>query len=160
MNQITGAHLLPVMCPLAENECWLREESMSLPLCQPVRNPAQGNFRMSLCFGRLSSSSSPVILWSCQASCSLPHTLSTLMGLMREKTHSGLRQERPKYPIHLLRFPPAGPFLYPHLPAPSSRSTVRWQEVRKHSKFLPDTRRLIQQGPVLVSLHALSVVFL
>jgi len=86
------AHVFPVMCPLAEMSGGWGAESMSLSLslslCQPVRNPTQGNFWMSLCFGRLSSSSSPVILWSCQAS-SLSHSLSTLMGLMSPPPPSG-----------------------------------------------------------------------
>lgn len=94
------------MCPLVEMSFGWGVESMSLPLCQPVWNPARGNFRRSLCFGWLSSSSSPVILWSCQAPWALPHSLSTLMGLMGEKTLSRLHQESPNYPIHLHRSPP------------------------------------------------------
>lgn len=96
-------------------------ESMSLPLCQIVRNPAPGNFRMSLCFGRLSSSNSPVILWSYQTSCSLPYSLSTLIGLMWEilYIHTGLCQERDKgIPLPPVLFPPQGNFCC-HLPAPS-----------------------------------------
>lgn len=124
MNQIKGEHLLPLMCPLAEMSTGWGVESMPFPLCQPVRNPAQGNLRMSLCFGRLSSSSSPVILWSCQASCSLPHSLSTLMGMMGEKTRSGLCQERPKYPVHLLHFPPQG-HSYPQPPPRDPQSGDR-----------------------------------
>lgn len=49
--------------------------------------------------------------------CSLPHSPSTLMGLMGEKTRSGLRRERQKYPIHVVRFPPQG-HSYPSPPSP------------------------------------------
>lgn len=127
-------------------------ESMSLPLCQIVRNPAPGNFRMSLCFGRLSSSSSPVILWSYQTSCSLPYSLSTLIGLMWEiYTYRTLPGERQRYPTPTSPFPPTGQFLLsPPIPFPS-RPSLRWQEVWKHSSFFSDTRR-----PILVSLRAPS----
>lgn len=119
------------MCPLVEMSFGWGVESMSLPLCQPVWNPARGNFRRSLCFGWLSSSSSPVILWSCQAPWALPHSLSTLMGLMGEKTVSRLHQESPNYPIHLHRSPPSRRAIAATL---TSRFPVRWQDVKKNTK--------------------------
>lgn len=146
-TQITGAHLLPVMCPLVEMNAGWGVESTSLPLCQPVRNAAQGNFRMSLCFGRLSSSSSPVILWSCLA---LFLTLCLPSWVWRERRHvSGLRRERQKYPIHLVRFPPQGhsytftsqaPLLMSPSQVTGGKKTPPW--------FMPDTRRdFSNRGP-------------
>lgn len=117
------------------SECWLRVESMSLPLCQPVWSLAQGNLRRSLCFGWLSSSGSLVILWSCQAPCSLPHSLSPLMGLTGEKTLSAWCQS--SIPFTSTVYPQRGHFNH-HLPALSSRFLVRWQ---KKSWFFPDTSR-------------------
>lgn len=111
------------------NEWWLEVEFMSLDFCQLVWNPAQGNFRRSLCFGWLSSSRSPVTLWSCQAPCLLLHSLSILTGLMWEKTLSGLRQERPKYPIHLHCFPLRG--LSNSCLSPFFKIQFKWQEVGK-----------------------------
>lgn len=100
------------------NERWLRGGvHVSPSLCQPTRNPAQGNFRMSLCFGRLSSSSSPVILWSCQAPCSLPQSLVCSRGSDGREDTSRTVPGETKVSHSPPPFPPAGPFL-PSAPSP------------------------------------------
>lgn len=72
---------------------WIRVgsgvETTSFPLSHQAWNPVQGNFRRSLCFGWLSSSRSPVILWSHRALRSPLHSLSILVSLIWEKTLSG-----------------------------------------------------------------------
>lgn len=153
MDEITGARLLPGMCPLAEMSADWGVETVSLPLCQPVWNPAQGNFRMSLCFGRLSSSSSPVILWSSQASCSLPHSLSTLM--VSDGRKDGFRKET-KVSYSPCPFPPTGPFLSSH-PRPLLKilSQVAGDNPLVYLRY---RQRPFQQGPVLVPLQVQPVV--
>eukprot|EP00064_Thunnus_orientalis_P001283 superscaffoldBa00000086_g1285 len=50
---------------------------------------------------------------------------STLMGLTAEKTRSGLQWKRRKYPIHPVRFFPAGPFQYLTYPPQDPQSGDR-----------------------------------
>lgn len=141
------------VCPLAEMSAGWGVETMSFPLCQPVWNPAQGNFRMSLCFGRISSSSSPVILWSSQAFCSLPHLLSTLM--VSDGREDYFRRET-KVSYSPCPFPSIGPILPSH---PSPLLKILSQVIRENLRvFLRYKERLFQQGPVLVPLYVLSVV--
>lgn len=94
------------------------------PFSQQAWNPVQGNFRRNLCFGWLSSSHSPVILWSHRALRSPLRSLSVLVSLMWEKTLSGETKVSDSPPV----FPPAGPFR-PSLP-PLLEIHVRWQEER------------------------------
>lgn len=105
VNHITEPHLLSVMCPLIETSTAWGVESMSLPLCQMPRNPAQGNFRISLCFGRLSSSRSSVILWS---------FLSSSLSVESHRVdggEDGLRTAPGERLNYVVNSPPAGPFL-------------------------------------------------
>lgn len=123
------------MCPLAEMSPGWGVETMSLPFCQPVGKAAQGNFRMSLCFGRLSSSSSPVILWSCQASCSLPHSLSPLMVSDGREDNSGLCRERDKSIPFTSSLSPRRAIPAVTSQPPSSTSSVRWYKEKKTPSF-------------------------
>lgn len=140
--------LLPVMCPNRDDV----PEGWRPCLCLSVRqrNPAPGNFTMSFCFGRFSSSSSPVTLWSYQTSCSRPPSLSNLIGLMWAETRSGRSGEVScSHPS----ISPHGAISAVTPPAPSSSSpSLRWQEVWKHSGLFVVTRRHLQQEPVLVCL--------
>lgn len=86
-------------------------------------------------------------------------TLSTLMGLMGEKTLSGPRQERPKYPIHLQRFPPAGPL---QISTPNSllkipnRVTGGKKKKKKEMFFTRDFKRDFScKGPPLCTVSGI-----
>lgn len=107
---------------------WIRVssgvETTSFSLSHQAWNPVQGNFRRSLCFGWLSSSRSPVSLWSHRPLRSPLRSLSILVSLMWEKTLSGETKVSDSPPV----FPPAGPF-QPSL-APLLEIHVRWQEER------------------------------
>lgn len=119
---------------------WIRVgsgvETTSFPLSHQAWNPVQGNFRRSLCFGWLSSSRSPVILWSHRALRSPLHSLSILVSLIWEKTLSGETKVSDSPPV----FPPAGPF-QPSLPPPP-RDSRQVTGGKKHSFFVNHHRRL------------------
>lgn len=128
-------------------------ETTSFPLFHQVWNPVQGNFRRSLCFGWLSSSRSPVILWSHRALRSPLRSLSMLVSLMWEKTLSGETKVSDSPPV----FPPAGPF-QPSL-APLLEIHVRWQEER-NTPSLSTTRgdfSLMRSTVVETTTHSKAV---
>lgn len=121
---------------------WIRVgsgvESTSFPLSQQAWNPVQGNFRRSLCFGWLSSSRSPVILWSGWAPRSPLRSLSILVSLMWEKTLSGETKVSDSPP----GFPPAGPFQPSSPPPPPPGDPRQVTGGKKKSFFVSHQRRL------------------